>query len=242
MGFPAPEQAIEGGLLAAGGDLTPEWLLTAYANGIFPWFDSDEDHIFWWSPQVRAVISPGHMRVTRSLRQSLRKRAYRVTFDTTFEAVVEACAGPRRDSSGTWITANMRAAYQTLHQMGYAHCVEVWDAQTLVGGLYGVNLGDMFFGESMFAQATDASKIAFLALHVQLQRWRFGLIDCQIMNPHLHSLGVRDIERSAFLATLEGIEQRPTRVGRWRCDDDIRHPDGLGSAALGMKRDDAGPE
>lgn len=221
VGFPHPDQAIDGGLLAAGGDLSPEWLLCAYAHGIFPWFERDDEPIFWWSPPIRAVIAPGSVRITRSLRKNLFNRGYRVSFDRAFDAVVDACAAPRRDAQGTWITSRMQQAYGALHELGYAHSVEVWQGQDLVGGLYGVSLGKMFFGESMFAAASDASKSAFVALHRQLQRWRFSLIDCQISNPHLQSLGVTEMPRTEFLERLKETREQVTRQGQWTCDEDI---------------------
>lgn len=216
--FPPPEQALDdpNGLLAIGGDLSVDWLLAAYQRGIFPWFDDDRGPILWWSPDPRAVLYPDALRVTRSLRKRLRNAGFRVTLDEAFEAVTEACAGPRRRQPGTWITPQMRAAYAALHRQGYAHSVEVWEGEELVGGLYGVSLGRMFFGESMFSRRPDASKIALVQLTRQIQRWGFTLIDCQVMNEHLRSLGVVEMPRAQFLRLVAGNDLSATRIGRWR--------------------------
>jgi leucyl/phenylalanyl-tRNA--protein transferase len=195
-----------------------EWLICAYSQGLFPWFDSDQDHVLWWSPASRAVIKPGAMRITRSLSKRIRNSGFTVTFDRDFAAVVTGCSGPRGDQAGTWITPNMFAAYQELHQAGYAHSVEVWHQAELVGGLYGVSLGALFFGESMFAVEKDASKIAFYVLQKTLAQWGFKLIDCQIMNPHLASLGVTSMPRDEFLGILADNESEPTRLGPWQLD------------------------
>jgi len=220
VGFPDPRHApVEpDGLLAAGGDLTVEWLLEAYANGIFPWFDSDEQHILWWSPAERAVLRPGHMRVPRSLAKRIRNAGFRLTMDAAFDGVVAACSQPRASDGGTWITPHMRRAYSDLHAAGYAHSVEVWFNNQLCGGLYGVAVGSVFCGESMFSRVSDASKVALHALQNQLAAWRFELIDCQIMNPHLQSLGVERISREAFLRVLEAGADKPARLGVWRFD------------------------
>jgi leucyl/phenylalanyl-tRNA--protein transferase len=207
------------GLLAAGGLLSRDWLLEAYARGIFPWFDAEDEHIFWWSPSSRAVIQPGQMRVTKSLRKRIRNSGFTVTVDQAFESVVEGCQAPRGMASGTWITEEMSAAYVQLHQQGFAHSFETWLEGELVGGLYGVSLGRLFFGESMFSTLPDASKIAFFGLQTLLQDWSFTLIDCQIMNPHLESLGVASIPRSDFLNVLEDNPLHLTRVGRWHLED-----------------------
>jgi leucyl/phenylalanyl-tRNA--protein transferase len=221
VGFPSPTQALEqpDGLLAAGGLLSRDWLLEAYARGIFPWFDAEDEHIFWWSPSSRAVIQPGQMRVTKSLRKRIRNSGFTVTVDQAFESVVEGCQAPRGMASGTWITEEMSAAYVQLHQQGFAHSFETWLEGELVGGLYGVSLGRLFFGESMFSTLPDASKIAFFGLQTLLQDWSFTLIDCQIMNPHLESLGVASIPRSDFLNVLEDNPLHLTRVGRWHLED-----------------------
>ena len=217
VGFPDPHFALDepDGLVAAGGALTVEWLLTAYAHGIFPWFDSDDEHVLWWCPARRAVIEPGRMRRTRSLTKRIKNAGFEVRLDSAFDAVVAGCSGPRAKADGTWITPAMRRAYGELHRAGFAHSVEVWQDDELVGGLYGVSLGLYFFGESMFARASDASKVAFHALHVQLEAWAFRLIDCQIQNPHLESLGVIEIPRDEYLAALADNPLEQTRSGPW---------------------------
>lgn len=205
VGFPDPQGALEqpDGLLAAGGALDPEWLLTAYANGIFPWFDSDDDHILWWSPSERAVLVPGTMRVTRSLKKRINNGGFSHSFDRDFQAVIAACQQPRSRAQGTWITAKMCAAYTELHARGFAHSCEIWLDGELVGGLYGICLGRMFFGESMFSRANDASKVALFHLQSTLHEWGFMLIDCQLMNPHLETLGVGPMGRDQFLRLVE---------------------------------------
>lgn len=228
VGFPDPELALAEpeGLLAAGGNLTPEWLVEAYALGIFPWFERDEGPIYWWSPAERAVMRPGTMRVTRSLSKRIRNAGFSVSFDDCFDSVIEACARSRDASFGTWITPKMQAAYCELHRCGIAHSVEVWHAEDLVGGLYGVSLGSMFFGESMFSTQADASKIAFYHLEQRLQAWDFTLLDCQMMTPHLASLGVVPMVRADFLALLQRNDLSRTRLGRWRLDDLAVTPQG----------------
>lgn len=223
VAFPDPEQAeLEpDGLLAAGGALTREWLVTAYANGIFPWFDDDDDYILWWSPSVRAVLTPGNMRVTRSLRKRFRNAGFEATMDTDFAAVIRACSQDRRDQHGTWITPQMQSAYCTLHEAGLAHSVEIWLHGALVGGLYGVSLGRFFFGESMFTREKDASKTAFYMLQKALERWSFRQIDCQMMTPHLASLGVTPLARTDFLANLAENPLSRTRQGKWRLPFDL---------------------
>lgn len=202
--FPATEQALDdpNGLLAAGGALSPEWLLAAYRRGIFPWF-SDDQPILWWSPSPRCVFFPDEISFSRSLRKTLRRKRYRVTFDQAFSEVMQGCAGPRADESGTWITDDMHHAYQLMHANGHAHSVEAWEDGELVGGLYGVAIGRVFFGESMFHRATDASKVAFAHLIAQLQVWGCQLVDCQVSNPHLMSLGAQEIPRARFEAVLQ---------------------------------------
>ncbi len=217
VAFPDPHHALDepDGLLAAGGELTVPWLLEAYGHGIFPWFDDDREHILWWSPSHRAVIEPGAMRVTRSLAKRIRNGGFSVAIDTDFAATIQACGTSRRGSDGTWITPRMDRAYNELHEAGYAHSVEVYRDAKLVGGLYGVSLGTLFFGESMFSHCADASKVAFYWLHRLLTAWRFDLIDCQILNPHLVSLGVGSLPRAEFLKLLHANRRRPTRRGRW---------------------------
>ncbi len=218
VGFPDPAYALTepDGLVAAGGALTTEWLLEAYGTGIFPWFDSDDDHILWWSPSRRAVLEPGAMHVSKSLAKRIRNAGFTVTVDTAFAEVVAGCQAPRERGGGTWITPNMQQAYATLFARGFAHSVEVWDEDGLCGGLYGVSLGTMFFGESMFSRTADASKVAFYHLQRTLAEWQFALIDCQIMNPHLERLGVTEIPRAQFLRVLERNARQPTRPGPWR--------------------------
>ncbi len=220
--FPDPRLALTepNGLLAIGGDLAPGRLLAAYRAGIFPWFDSDGGPPLWWSPDPRAVLLPKDLRISRSLGKRLRRNDFRVTFDCAFLDVVTECAAPRRGDAGanrgTWITKAMAAAYTELHRLGYAHSVEVWRENSLIGGLYGVSLGRLFFGESMFTRATDASKIALVHLARLLTSWDFPLIDCQMMNPHLESLGAVTISRSTFLAILAHNLRYPDHRGSWR--------------------------
>lgn len=218
--FPPAEQALRdpNGLLAVGGDLSTRRLLAAYRRGIFPWFDDDRGPVLWWSPDPRAVLFPGELRVTRRLQRTLRRGGFSVTLDRAFGAVVKGCAAPRSYAEGTWITTRMKRAYQRLHKAGYAHSCEVWRGDDLVGGLYGVSLGAMFFGESMFFTERDASKVALVSLIRQLAGWGFTLLDCQVMNPHLASLGAREIPRAQFLTLLEANSGVPTRHGAWIMD------------------------
>ncbi len=197
--FPPVEQALKrpNGLLAAGGDLSPERLLRAYRLGIFPWFSGGEP-ILWWSPDPRMVLVPSELKIARSMAKTLRKADFRVRADSAFEQVIRACSEPRPRQQGTWITDAMQAAYTRLHRLGVAHSVETWRGDELVGGLYGVALGRAFFGESMFSRATDASKVALVHLAHQLNTWQFGLIDCQMHTPLLASFGAREIPRAQF--------------------------------------------
>ena len=208
--FPPVEEALgdPDGLLAAGGALTPEWLLAAYRRGIFPWYGDDQP-ILWWSPDPRMVLRPEELRVRRSLAKRLRNAGFRVTADRAFDAVVAACAGPRDGQPGTWITEAMRQAYGHLHALGAAHSVEVWQGERLVGGLYGVALGPVFFGESMFSREPDASKVALVRLARAMASGGGRLIDCQMHTAHLASLGARDIAREAFIGYLEEWLGRP---------------------------------
>ena len=215
--FPDPRYASREGLVAVGGDLSPQLLLSAYGHGIFPWFDDDRGPVLWWSPDPRAVLAPADMRISRSLAKRLRRRDYSVTMDTDFAAVVEGCAAPR-NGGGTWITPAMRGAYARLAELGFAHSVETWRDGALVGGLYGVSLGRMFFGESMFSRRADASKVALAHLARQLAAWKFELIDCQIINNHLKSLGARPMRRTEFLDRLGRNRRISTRRHRWRFD------------------------
>ena len=214
--FPDPREAMAepDGLLAAGGDLTPDWLITAYSHGIFPWFNDDAELIYWWSPRVRGVLVPGEMRVTRSFAKRLRNSSLQIRVDEHFAEVIKACArSPRPGQEGTWITPSMQNAYLELHRLGVAHCVEVWQDDLLVGGLYGIALGQMFFGESMFSRVSDASKVAFFHLQEQLAAANYALIDCQMMNPHLATLGVKEMDRDKFLLLLAENRRIPLNSG-----------------------------
>lgn len=215
--FPPVEQALAepNGLLAAGADLTPARLLDAYRRGIFPWFNAGEP-ILWWSPDPRMVLFPDEFAPSRSLRKRLRRGDYEIRVDSAFTTVMQACAAPRPGQRGTWITPSMLAAYTRLHRMGYAHSVETWIDGRLVGGLYGVAIGRVFFGESMFYRVADASKIAFAHLVRQLRAWGYGLIDCQMSTPHLASLGAREIPRQEFITRLTELTALPGQPLPWR--------------------------
>jgi leucyl/phenylalanyl-tRNA--protein transferase len=220
-GFPDPGDALRepDGLLAAGGDLSNERLLDAYQRGIFPWY-TDGQPILWWAPDPRSVLCPDELHVTRSLRRTLARGTLTVTIDRAFANVIRECAAPRRDDGGTWITGDMTNAYNRLHAAGYAHSVETWQQGTLVGGLYGVAIGKVFFGESMFARQPDASKVALARLVDRLRDWGYELIDCQVHNAHLESLGARTIARTEFNGLLEVLcPQRPSEQA-WRSPDD----------------------
>ena len=207
--FPSVEEADAEGLLAIGGDLTPEWLLTAYPLGIFPWFN-DGDPILWWSPPERLVLLPEELYIAKTMRQTLRRNTFTITVNTQFERVIRACAEtPRSQQDGTWITAEMIHAYLHLHQLGYAHSVEVWHEGYLVGGLYGIIMGTVFFGESMFAKMTNASKAGFITWVKYLQTKGFTLIDCQTETTHLQSLGAKLIPRKDFLLLLQNNTNDP---------------------------------
>ncbi len=200
--FPPPAQADPEGLLGVGGDLSPERLLLAYRSGIFPWF-SEGDPILWWSPDPRFVLFPAKLKVSKSMRQTLRSPHWRVTIDTAFAEVVRACRkAPRPDQDGTWITPSMVDAYVALHAAGHAHSVEVWRDDALVGGLYGVAIGGCFCGESMFARVSNASKVGFTYLVRALEERGYSMVDCQMHTPHLESLGAEEIDREDFLALL----------------------------------------
>jgi len=225
LALPEPD-----GLLAVGGDLSPQRLQAAYRHGIFPWYNHDQP-ILWWAPDPRAILFPEHLKISRSLQKTLRKtlrnESFTITTDKAFSKVVEACSGPRAndddndDSSepGTWITPEMKQAYQQLHEMGVAHSVECWLDEKLVGGLYGVALGQVFFGESMFTRVTDASKVAFVHLVKQLTLWDFKLIDCQITSAHLESLGAETIHREQFIQLLDQYCEAPGKPGLWQIAD-----------------------
>ncbi len=206
------------GLLAAGGDLSPQRIIAAYRRGIFPWY-SPGDPILWWSLDPRMVLRPPEIRISRSLARTLRNAEYEVRLDTAFDEVIRACAcAPREGQRGTWITTDMQDAYIRLHQLGYAHSVETWVAGKLVGGLYGIALGGAFFGESMFSRARDASKIALAHLCSHLQTCNFGIIDCQMETPHLSSLGARLIPRSDFVSEVAVLVDQGGEPQRWQAD------------------------
>ncbi|APR85061.1 Leucyl/phenylalanyl-tRNA--protein transferase [Minicystis rosea] len=217
--FPRPDLAEPDGLLAVGGDLSPERLVLAYASGIFPWYD-DESPILWHSPDPRTVLLSQTLDVPRSLAKTLRRGTYEIRLDTAFRAVIEGCQRiPRPDQDGTWITDEMLEAYVDLHERGLAHSAEAWHDGALAGGLYGVCLGGAFFGESMFATQPDASKAAFVTLVRQLARWGIDLIDCQVHTAHLARFGAEEWPRAKFLAVLGDALQKETRFGPWKLDE-----------------------
>ncbi len=220
--FPPVQEALRdpNGLLAAGADLSVARLLDAYRQGIFPWY-SEDDPLLWWSPDPRMVLWLREFHVSRSLRRALRSRRFRVTLDTAFVAVMDGCAEPRDDEAGTWITGEMMAAYVGLSEAGHGHSVEVWDDEQLVGGLYGVALGRMFYGESMFSRRADASKVALATLVLQLQRWGFELIDCQMSTSHLASLGAREAPRAEFVRHVARLAAQPAVPSPWTLDEDL---------------------
>lgn len=214
--FPSVDRASPEGLLAVGGDLCPERLLQAYRHGIFPWYNDDQP-ILWWSPDPRAVLFPDKLHVSRSLKRGLRSNVLTLTLDTCFREVMTQCAGPRPQypEGGTWITDDMLNAYTRLHELGYAHSVETWQDDRLVGGLYGVSLGGAFFAESMFTKVDDASKVALVRLVRQLHAWGYRLIDCQQFSPHVSRFGAEEIPRSVFITHLTQALTIPDRRGRW---------------------------
>ena len=220
--FPPVETALRepNGLLAAGADLSAQRLLDAYRRGIFPWFN-EGDPILWWSPDPRMVMFPEELKVSRSLRKTLLARRYEIRTDSAFHSVMQQCAATREAQTGTWITDGIIQAYTHLHELGRAHSVETWIDGELAGGLYGVALGRMFYGESMFSRRTDASKIAFAHLVRQLQRWGFGMIDCQMKTAHLASLGAREIPRDEFAQHLAQLTALPGSTAPWRFDHDL---------------------
>ncbi|KPK50002.1 MAG: leucyl/phenylalanyl-tRNA--protein transferase [Thiotrichales bacterium SG8_50] len=219
--FPPVDLASPEGLLAVGGDLRSERLLAAYRAGVFPWYNQGQP-ILWWSPDPRAILFLDNLKISRSLAKTLRKEKFQVTLDTCFRDVVQACSGerPQQETPGTWIHPEMIEAYCDLHQKGYAHSVECWDNETLVGGLYGVSLGGGFFGESMFSYVSDASKVALVYLVRQLKRWDFDFVDAQISSDHMSRMGAEEVRRSEFIATLNRSLNKPTRQGRWHFDND----------------------
>jgi len=217
--FPPADLASPEGLLAVGGDLRVERLLEAYRHGIFPWYNDDQP-ILWWSPDPRAVLFPDQLHISRSLKRTMRLGGFTVTLDTRFRDVMQGCAGPRPQypDGGTWITEEMMEAYVQLHELGYAHSVEAWQEGQLVGGLYGVALGGIFFGESMFTRVPDASKVALVSLVRQLQAWDFRIFDCQQPSRHIKMLGAEDISRRDFLNHLADALTLPDRRGQWCFD------------------------
>ncbi|HEX5122518.1 MAG TPA: leucyl/phenylalanyl-tRNA--protein transferase [Rhodanobacteraceae bacterium] len=215
--FPPVEDALRepDGLLAAGGDLSPARLLAAYRRGIFPWYSRGQP-ILWWSPDPRTVFLTDRMHVPRRLARFLRTCAWTLKADTAFETVVRACAAPRANQRGTWLDPDMRKAYLRLHELGHAHSVEAWDGDALVGGIYGVSIGRMFFGESMFSAADNGSKVALLALGKALYNWGFPLLDAQVASPHLFTLGAREIGRADFSARVAALTAQEGVEGAWR--------------------------
>ncbi|HUH38374.1 MAG TPA: leucyl/phenylalanyl-tRNA--protein transferase [Spongiibacteraceae bacterium] len=216
--FPPVEQALDdpNGLLAVGGDLSPERLISAYHRGIFPWYE-DPQPVLWWSPDPRCILFPDQVHIPRRLARKLRSDTFELSFDRAFPEVIAACGTLSSRRPGTWITADMRNAYTVLHELGQAHSVEVWQDRQLVGGLYGVAIGRVFFGESMFSRTADASKIALISLGAQLQRWGFAFIDCQVSNPHMARMGALEVSRADFLDLLRpAIGQSSAAPPDWR--------------------------
>jgi leucyl/phenylalanyl-tRNA--protein transferase len=212
--FPPLEAASPEGLLAVGGDLNPDRLLSAYRQGIFPWF-SDDQPILWWSPDPRAILYPSKLHISKSLRTSLRTRGFEVSADCAFDLVIAACAASRNPGEGTWITSGMQEAYCALHRMGYAHSVETWHNGELVGGLYGLAIGKAFFGESMFSRVADASKTALVGLAASLAAGGYRFIDCQVVSEHLTSLGAEATPRDRFASELHEAVGFPDKAARW---------------------------
>lgn len=213
--FPPPEQATSEGILGVGGNLSPGMLISAYSQGVFPWF-SPGDPILWWCPDPRFVLFPEKLHVSHSMRRALRHGEFTVTLDADFKTVIESCsAAPRRGQKGTWITPEMISSYRELHSLGYAHSVEVRKDGEIVGGLYGVSLGSAFFGESMFARVSNASKVGFVRLVEVLKRYGFDLVDSQVYTEHLASLGAEDIPRARYLDLLGTALGKSDRKGNW---------------------------
>jgi len=223
--FPPIEHAFEDGLVAAGGDLSPKRLLNAYQHGLFPWFNKG-DPILWWSPNPRMVLFTDQIKISKSLNKTLKSSSLIITFDRAFEDVMTACSQPRTDltddpNNDTWIHPEMIEAYVGLHQQGYAHSIECWQDDELVGGLYGIAIGHMFFGESMFSRVRDSSKIALVTLCQQLSRWSFKMIDCQVYSEHLASLGAKEIEQGEFITNINKLCQQDIPSAQWRLDSDL---------------------
>ncbi len=213
--FPDPELADNSGIIAVGGDLTPRRLLQAYRSGIFPWFNEADPRV-WWSPDPRMVLYPAEVKISHSMKKVLKDKVFSVTFDNDFEAVIHFCkTQPRQGQKGTWITKEMMEAYEKLNEMGYAHSVEVWKNDKLAGGLYGVSIGAMFAGESMFSKENNASKAGFITLAKTLEKLHFRMVDCQIYTAHLSSMGAREISRKKYLRELALCLEKPTVKGNW---------------------------
>ena len=224
--FPDVELALQepDGLLAVGGDLSAERLITAYQQGIFPWY-SEGQPILWWSPDPRMILIPDEVKISRSLAKKIRQQNLKVTLDTSFREVITACSKPRlekgMEQNETWILDDMIEAYVSLHEAGYAHSVECWQDDSLVGGLYGIAIGNVFFGESMFSQVSDASKIAFAYLCNQIEQWDFKLIDCQVYTAHLESLGAKMISRKNFISLIKQYTSENDKHEKWQIDSNI---------------------
>ena len=218
-GFPDVSLALTepNGLLAVGGNLTPKRLLDAYNKGIFPWY-TDGQPILWWSPNPRAVLFPDKLNISRSVLKTIRKEHFHVTIDQAFEQVIQQCAAPRADGNGTWLTQQMIEAYCSLHELGHAHSAECWHGDELVGGLYGVAIGRVFFGESMYSSHSNASKIAFIQLACQLKEWGYALIDCQVHSNYLQSLGATEIPREDYIKLIQHWTKVPGQEIPWSLD------------------------
>lgn len=214
--FPPSSNALHdpNGLLAAGGDFSPQRLLMAYSHGIFPWYDETQP-ILWWTPDPRMVLVPNRLHISRRLARAIRNSPYRVSADTAFLQVMHECAAPRANQHGTWITPELTAGFEQMHELGYAHSVEIWDQQSLIGGIYGLAIGGVFFGESMFSGRTNGSKFALYHLCQHLHAHGFALIDCQVSSPHLETLGCEEISRASFEEQLEVHTRRPDLRGSW---------------------------
>ena len=224
--FPDPSLALDepNGLLAMGGDLSPQRLRRAYANGIFPWYNPEES-ILWWCPNPRTVLPTDGIHISRRFRRTLAKADYAVTLDRDFNGVIQHCAEVRQGNPGTWLGPEMRAAYQQLHLEGDAHSIEIWRQGRLIGGLYGLALGHMFYGESMFSLERDASKIAMVWLARQLHAWHYPLIDGQVGSDHLYRMGAVDIAREDFLSIIDATAHQPAPPSPWRFDIDAPQPE-----------------
>ena len=220
--FPSVELALQepDGLLAVGGDLSVSRLLNAYRHGIFPWYSGDQP-ILWWSPDPRLVLYPSQVKINRSLAKSLRKNLFNISFDSAFIDVIQACAAPRGEEQGTWITNEMQQAYLRLHEAGYAHSIECWQNDKLVGGLYGIALGKVFFGESMFSRVADASKTALVSLCAHLTKWDFSMIDCQVDTEHLINMGAVSIPRCDFVQQLDRHTDLSVSQEKWSIDESL---------------------